>query len=116
VALSSIGAQRCLASLACIGTVKAAVESLVRYLAVELGADNIQVNAVSAGPVYGELVDNYPDQERLRPRCEELTPRNRLNDAQEVAEAVAFLLSNSGMSGSVLLLDAGGGQRISPAS
>jgi NAD(P)-dependent dehydrogenase (short-subunit alcohol dehydrogenase family) len=116
VALSSIGAHRVLQYLACIGTVKAAVESLVRYLAVELGADNIQVNAVSAGPVYGELVEKYPDQERLQPRCEELTPRKRLNDEQEVAEAVSFLLSSSGMSGSVLLLDAGGGQRIRPAT
>jgi enoyl-[acyl-carrier protein] reductase III len=112
VALSSIGAQRYMDYLGCIGTVKAAVESLVRYLAVELGSDNIQVNAVSAGPVYGELMEKYPDLEKLRPRCEALTPRQRLNDEQEVAEAVTFLLGSSGMSGSVLLLDAGGCQRI----
>jgi NAD(P)-dependent dehydrogenase (short-subunit alcohol dehydrogenase family) len=116
VALSSIGAQRCLDYLACIGTVKAAVESLVRYLAVELGGDNIQVNAVSAGPVYGELMEKYPDLETLRPRCEELTPRKKLNTEQEVAEAVTFLLNNSGMSGSVLLLDAAGGQRITASA
>jgi NAD(P)-dependent dehydrogenase (short-subunit alcohol dehydrogenase family)/acyl carrier protein len=116
VALSSVGAQRCLDYLACIGTVKAAVESLVRYLAVELGADNIQVNAVSAGPVYGDLMEKYPDLETLRPRCEAQTPRHRLNDALEVAEAVMFLLCSSGMSGSVLLVDAGGSQRIRPAT
>jgi NAD(P)-dependent dehydrogenase (short-subunit alcohol dehydrogenase family)/acyl carrier protein len=116
VALSSVGAQRYLEYLGCIGTVKAAVESLVRYLAVELGTDNIQVNAVSAGPVYGELMEKYPDLEQLRPRCEALTPRQRLNDEQEVAEAVAFLLGSSGMSGSVLLLDAGGCQRIQASS
>jgi enoyl-[acyl-carrier protein] reductase III len=112
VALSSVGAQRYMDYLGCIGTVKAAVESLVRYLAVELGSDNIQVNAVSAGPVYGELMEQYPELEKLRPQCEALTPRQRLNDEQEVAEAVAFLLGSSGMSGSVLLLDAGGCQRI----
>jgi NAD(P)-dependent dehydrogenase (short-subunit alcohol dehydrogenase family)/acyl carrier protein len=116
VALSSVGAQRYLDYLGCIGVVKAAVESLVRYLAVELGGDNIQVNAVSAGPVYGELMEKYPDLEKLRPRCEALTPRKRLNDEQEVAEAITFLLSSSGMSGSVLLLDAGGCQRILAAS
>jgi enoyl-[acyl-carrier-protein] reductase (NADH) len=77
-----------------------------------LGSDNIQVNAVSAGPVYGKLMEKYPDLEKLRPRCEALTPRNRLNDEQEVAEAVTFLLGSSGMSGSVLLLDAAGSQRI----
>jgi enoyl-[acyl-carrier protein] reductase III len=75
-------------------------------------SDNIQVNAVSAGPVYDELMEKYPDLEKLRPRCEALTPWQRLNDEQEVAEAVTFLLGSSGMSGSVLLLDAGGCQRI----
>ena len=112
VALSSVGAHRHMDYLGCIGTVKAAVESLVRYLAVELGGDNVQVNAVSAGPVYGELMEQYPDLERLRTQCEALSPRGRLNDEVEVAEAVAFLLGSSGMSGSVLLLDAGGCQRI----
>jgi NAD(P)-dependent dehydrogenase (short-subunit alcohol dehydrogenase family)/acyl carrier protein len=116
VAISSVGAQRYLDYLGCIGTVKAAVESLVRYLAVELGADNIQVNAVSAGPVYGELMEKYPDLERLRPRCENLVPRKRLNDEHEVAEAVTFLLNSSGMSGAVLLLDAAGSQRISAST
>jgi NAD(P)-dependent dehydrogenase (short-subunit alcohol dehydrogenase family)/acyl carrier protein len=112
VAISSNGSQRYLDYFGCMGPVKAAVECLVRYLAVELGPDNILVNAVSAGPVYGELLDRYPDRDRLRPRWEALVPRKRLNDEQEVAEAVQFLLTAAGLNGSVLAVDAGGGQRI----
>jgi NAD(P)-dependent dehydrogenase (short-subunit alcohol dehydrogenase family)/acyl carrier protein len=112
VAISSNGSQRYLDYFGCMGPVKAALECLVRYLAVELGPDNILVNCVSAGPVYGELLDRYPDRDRLRPSWEALVPRKRLNDEQEVAEAVQFLLTATGLNGSVLVLDAGGGQRI----
>jgi NAD(P)-dependent dehydrogenase (short-subunit alcohol dehydrogenase family)/acyl carrier protein len=112
VAVSSSGSQRYLDYFGCMGPIKAAVECLVRYLAIELGADGIQVNAVSAGPIYGELLDKYPDYDRLRGLWEAVVPRQRLNDEAEAADAVLFLLTNSGMNGTVLMLDAGGGQRI----
>ena len=104
--------QRYVDYFGCMGPVKAAVECLVRYLAIELGADDIQVNAVAAGPVLGELLDKYPDFDRLRPKWEATVPRRRLNTEQEIADAVTFLLTASGMNGSVLLVDAGGSQRI----
>jgi NAD(P)-dependent dehydrogenase (short-subunit alcohol dehydrogenase family)/acyl carrier protein len=112
VALSANASQRYVDYFGCMGPVKAAVECLVRYLAVELGADNIQVNAVAAGPVLGELLDKYPEFDRLRSKWEATVPRRQLNTEQEIAEAVTFLLTASGMNGSVLLVDAGGSQRI----
>src|SRR5262249_42345842 len=112
VALSANASQRYVDYFGCMGPVKAAVECLVRYLAIELGADNIQVNAVAAGPVLGELLDKYPDFDQLRSKWEATVPRRQLNTEAEVAEAVTFLLTASGMNGSVLLLDAGGSQRI----
>jgi NAD(P)-dependent dehydrogenase (short-subunit alcohol dehydrogenase family)/acyl carrier protein len=112
VALSANASQRYVDYFGCMGPVKAAVECLVRYLAIELGSDNIQVNAVAAGPVLGDLLDKYPDLDRLRPKWEATVPRRRLNNEDEVAEAVTFLLTASGMNGSVLLVDAGGSQRI----
>jgi enoyl-[acyl-carrier protein] reductase III len=112
VAISANASQRYVDYFGCMGPVKAAVECLVRYLAIELGGDNIQVNAVAAGPVLGELLDKYPDGDRLRPMWEATVPRRRLNTEDEVAEAVMFLLTASGMNGSVMLLDAGGSQRI----
>jgi enoyl-[acyl-carrier protein] reductase III len=112
VALSANASQRYVEYFGCMGPIKAAVECLVRYLAIELGEDNIQVNAIAAGPVLGDLLDKYPDCARLRPLWEATVPRRRLNDEQEIAEAVMFLLTTSGMSGSTMLVDAGGSQRI----
>src|SRR5262249_37679302 len=54
VALSSTGARRYLENYGVMGPVKAAVETLTMYLARELGPCNVQVNAVSACPIYGE--------------------------------------------------------------
>src|SRR5205823_2490014 len=78
VALSANASQRYVDYFGCMGPVKAAVECLVRYLAIELGGDNIQVNAVAAGPVLGELLDKYPEGDRLRPLWEATVPRRRL--------------------------------------
>jgi NAD(P)-dependent dehydrogenase (short-subunit alcohol dehydrogenase family) len=104
VALSSIGAHWCFDYFGCNGPIKAAVESLVRYLAVELGPGNIEVNAVSAGVIYGEWLDKYPD----RPQWERLVPRGQLNSEEEVAAAVTFLLSSGGMNGASVIVDAAG--------
>jgi NAD(P)-dependent dehydrogenase (short-subunit alcohol dehydrogenase family)/acyl carrier protein len=112
--LSSPGAHRYIEYFGCMGPIKAAVESLTRYLAIELASDNIQVNAVSVGPIYGELLRKYPDSERLIRHWESLSAGNKLGEETDVANFVTYLLSNeaSKVTGSVLLLDSGGSQRI----
>jgi NAD(P)-dependent dehydrogenase (short-subunit alcohol dehydrogenase family) len=112
VAISAPGSQRYVDRYGCMGPTKAAVECLVRYLAIELGEHNIQVNALTVGPVDGDRLAQYPDGDDLRARWQATVPRRRFNDEDEVTEAVVFLLTNSGMNGTVLLLDAGGTQRI----
>jgi NAD(P)-dependent dehydrogenase (short-subunit alcohol dehydrogenase family) len=108
VAISSIGTRLCFDEFGGNGPVKAALESLVRYLAVELGPDSIQVNSVSAGPISGEWLDQFSG----RPRWETLVPRRRFCTELEVAEAVLFLLSNSGMNAGHVVVDAAGSLRI----
>jgi acyl transferase domain-containing protein/NAD(P)-dependent dehydrogenase (short-subunit alcohol dehydrogenase family)/acyl-CoA thioesterase FadM len=108
VALSSVGADLCFDYFGCVGPVKAAVECLVRYLAVELAPDGIQVNTVTAGPVAGDLLNGYVS----RPRWERLTPRQRLLSEEETAEPVLFLLAQDGMNGTTLVVDAAGRLRI----
>jgi enoyl-[acyl-carrier protein] reductase III len=107
VALSSIGTRFCFDWFGMLGPIKAAVEALVGYLAVELAADNVQVGAVAAGAVEGDLLRHYPG----RPRWENLVPSRRLTTEEEVADAIVFLLTTSGMNGATLVVDAAGGLR-----
>ncbi|MBV8751720.1 MAG: SDR family oxidoreductase [Hyphomicrobiales bacterium] len=114
VTISSPGAHNHIEHFGCIGPVKAAVESLIVYLAVELGPHNIQVNALSAGPLYGELMDSYPDSKRLVQHWETRAPDHRLGDAREISNAVMFLLSDLAdkTSGAVLLVDGASSRRL----
>src|SRR5437899_12756362 len=61
IALSSLGSQRVIPGYAAIGVSKAALEALTRYLAVELGAKGITVNAVPGGPVMTDVSHMIPD-------------------------------------------------------
>ncbi|HEX8030774.1 MAG TPA: SDR family NAD(P)-dependent oxidoreductase, partial [Vicinamibacterales bacterium] len=65
ITLSSPASQGYVDYFGCMGTVKAAVESLTRSMAIEFAKYNIQVNCVSPGPVYGELLQKWPESERL---------------------------------------------------
>jgi NAD(P)-dependent dehydrogenase (short-subunit alcohol dehydrogenase family)/acyl carrier protein len=114
VALSCPGAQRYLEYFGCMGPVKAALESLTMYLARELAGYGVHVNAVSAGPIYGERMSSYPDRERLVPYWESLSANGRLGDPEEIADAVIFLLSPAArrVSGSTLLVDGTAAQKI----
>lgn len=114
VTLSSPGAHRHIRHFGCMGPIKAAVESLSLYLAVEFADLNIQVNCISAGPVYGTLLSKYPDSEHLIPYWESLSAQNRLTGERDVADLVTYLLSSGSdkMTGSVVLMDAGGSRRI----
>lgn len=112
--ISSPGAQSVIEHFSCMGPAKAAMEALVRYLAVDLGPDNIQVNALSAGPVYGELLGKYPDQERLIPFWESRAVAGRIIDADELVTPALHLLSSvsDAITGAVLRVDHGGALRI----
>jgi enoyl-[acyl-carrier protein] reductase III len=107
VAISSLGSGRVLDDYALVGTSKAALEALVRYLAVEL-APGIRVNAVSAGVVATGALDHFPDREAML----ELGARNpagRLVTPEDVAGVVGFLCSPAAemVRGQVLVVDGG---------
>jgi NAD(P)-dependent dehydrogenase (short-subunit alcohol dehydrogenase family)/acyl carrier protein len=93
----------------CMGAVKAAVESLTKSMAIEFSADNIQVNCVSPGPVYGDLLNKWPDSNRLIAQWESNTAYSRLCEARDVSHFVAYLLSDPVklFTGSVLIMDGG---------
>jgi enoyl-[acyl-carrier protein] reductase III len=90
VAISSLGAQRVLDNYILVGTSKAALESLVRYLAVELAPRGVRVNAVSGGVVETGALEHFPNREEML-AAGRANPVGRLVAPDDIAGAVAFL-------------------------
>jgi enoyl-[acyl-carrier protein] reductase III len=108
VAISSLGAQRVLENYVLVGTSKAALESLVRYLAVELAPRGIRVNAVSGGVVETGALEHFPNREQML-AAGAANPVGRLVEADDIAGAVAFLCSADAemVRGQTLVVDGG---------
>jgi enoyl-[acyl-carrier protein] reductase III len=109
VAVSSLGSTRVLENYILVGTSKAALESLVRYLAVELAPRGIRVNAVSAGVVETGALQHFPNRETMIREGLERTPAGRLVEPEDVAGAVAYLASADAemVRGHTLVVDGG---------
>ncbi len=109
ITLSSPASHGYVDYFGCMGTVKAAVESLTRSMTIEFAQYNIQVNCVSPGPVYGELINKWPESTRLIPQWENNTAYQRLCKARDVSHFIAYLLSEPVklFTGSVLVMDGG---------
>jgi enoyl-[acyl-carrier protein] reductase III len=109
VAVSSLGSTRVLENYVLVGTSKAALESLVRYLAVELAPRGIRVNTVSAGVVETGALEHFPNREEMLFHSRERTPAGRLVEPGDVADAVAFLCSPQAemVRGHTLVVDGG---------
>jgi enoyl-[acyl-carrier protein] reductase III len=108
VAISSLGAQRVLENYVLVGTSKAALESLVRYLAVELAPRGIRVNAVSGGVVETGALEHFPNKDEML-RAGRANPVGRLVSPEDIAGAVAFLTGPDAdmVRGQTLIVDGG---------
>jgi enoyl-[acyl-carrier protein] reductase III len=109
VALSSLGSIRVMENYALVGTSKAALEALVRYLAVELAPQGVRVNAVSAGVVETGALDHFPNREEMLEMAQTRTPAGRMVEPSDVADAVVFLCSPGAdmIRGQTLIVDGG---------
>jgi enoyl-[acyl-carrier protein] reductase III len=109
VGISSLGSTRVMENYVLVGVSKAALEAVVRYLAVELAPSGIRVNAVSAGVVETGALDHFPNRERMLSEGLERTPAGRLVEPRDVAEAVCFLCSDAAemVRGHTLVVDGG---------
>ena len=113
VAISSQGSTRVLPEYAVVGASKAAIESLVRYLGVELAPLNITVNAVSPGVVRTEALDYFEvfqdKGQNLIQTIETNTPTGRLCTPSDVADLISFLCSPAAkmICGQTIILDGG---------
>jgi enoyl-[acyl-carrier protein] reductase III len=109
VAISSLGSFRVLENYVLVGTSKAALESIVRYLGVELAPRGIRVNAVSGGVVETGALEHFPNREEMLRAGRERTPAGRMVEADDIAGAVSFLCSDDAamVCGQTLIVDGG---------
>jgi enoyl-[acyl-carrier protein] reductase III len=109
IAMSSLGSVRAMPNYAFIGASKAALESLVRSLAQELGPRGVRVNAISAGVVETDALSYFPNREELVANFRARTPAGPVLTPEDVAGAVYLLcLPEAAMiNGATLFVDGG---------
>lgn len=107
--MTYIGADEAVPHYGMMGPVKAALESMVRYMALELGPKGIRVHAVSPGPLPTRAASGLPEFDQLMERMAKEAPLGRLVTIEEVGNCAAFLVSPdaSGMTGQTLYVDGG---------
>jgi len=109
MAVSSMGAVRAVENYTAVGASKAALESLVRHLAVELGPMGINVNTISAGAVDTEALKKFPNREQILDGALQRTPLGRLTTPEDVANVALFLCSDLAamIQGQTIVVDGG---------
>jgi enoyl-[acyl-carrier protein] reductase III len=109
IGISSLGSTRVMENYVLVGTSKAALESLVRYLAVELAPRGIRVNAVSGGLVETGALEHFPNKQDMIRAAQERTPAGRMVAPNDIAGAVIFLASEDAdmIRGQTLIVDGG---------
>jgi enoyl-[acyl-carrier protein] reductase I len=109
LAMSYYGAEKAIAHYNVMGPVKAALEAVVRYIAVELGPAGIRVNALSPGPVNTRAASGIDHFDALLERAVREAPEHRLVTLDDVGAYAAFLVSDNAkaITGNVAYVDAG---------
>ncbi len=107
--LTYLGSDRVFPNYNVMGVAKAALESCVRYLAADVGPQNIRVNAISAGPIKTLAAAGISGFSSILGVYRERAPLRRTVDTAEVGDAAAFLLSDAarGITGEVMMVDGG---------
>ena len=107
--LTYLGAQKYVPNYNVMGIAKAALEASVRYLSFDLGAQNIRVNAISAGPVRTLAAAGISDFNTMLQWTQHNSPLRKNVTQQDIGQVATFLLSDfaGGMTGEVVYVDAG---------
>lgn len=109
VTLTFLGSTRVFPNYNVMGVAKAALEASVRYLAADLGPQNIRVNAISAGPIKTLAASGIGGFSNILGVVRERAPLGRTIESSEVADAAVFLLGpgGRGITGEIMMVDAG---------
>lgn len=109
VTMTYLGAERVLEGYNVMGVAKAALEASMRYLASDLGSENIRVNAISAGAVRTLAAKGVPSFNKMLNMIEEKSPLKRSTNKEEVADMTIVMLSelSRGVTGETIYVDSG---------
>ncbi len=109
VTLSSLGSIRYIPGYAAIGVSKAAIENMVKYMAIELASRHITVNCVSGGFIDTSALKVFPNYEQMKKEVSDRTPFKRIGTPDEVADVVVFMASPqaSWITGQTVIVDGG---------
>jgi enoyl-[acyl-carrier protein] reductase I len=109
VTMSYYGAEKVITNYNVMGVAKAGLEAAVRYLAADLGSDNVRVNAISAGPIKTLAASGVRDFKKILAAVAERNPLHRNVTQGDVAGCALFLCSDlaAGVTGEVLHVDGG---------
>ena len=103
------GAQKIITNYNVMGVAKAALEASVRYLSVDLGAKDVRINAISAGPLKTLASSGISDFKQIFNHIEEHAPLRRNVTTEDVGKAAVFLASDLGsaVTGEIMFVDCG---------
>ncbi|MFQ5499041.1 MAG: SDR family oxidoreductase [Candidatus Zixiibacteriota bacterium] len=109
VAMSSLGSIRYIPGYAAIGVSKAAIENIVKYMAIEFAPRHITVNCVSGGFIDTDALKVFPNYEAMLKTVSERTPFKRVGRPEEVADVAVFLTGPkaSWITGQTVIVDGG---------
>lgn len=109
ITMTYLGGERVLPNYNVMGVAKASLDASVKYLANDLGKDNIRVNAISAGPIRTLAAKGVSDFNSILRQIEENAPLRRTTTQEEVGDTAVFLMSDMsrGITGEILHVDSG---------
>src|SRR6185295_8759302 len=109
VTLSYLGAVKSIPSYNVMGLAKASLEANVRFLAADMGPNNVRVNGISAGPIKTLAAAGIPGFRKMLGRVADVAPLRRNVSLEDVGNAAAFLCSDlaNGITGEILYVDGG---------
>ncbi|MGI9308237.1 MAG: enoyl-ACP reductase FabI [Gammaproteobacteria bacterium] len=107
--LSYLGAERSIPNYNVMGPAKASLEASVRFLAADLGPENIRVNGISAGPIKTLAASGVGNFRQLLSHVKNAVPLKRNVTIEDVGNASAFICSDlaAGITGEILHVDSG---------
>ena len=109
VTLTYYGSEKVVPNYNVMGVAKAALDASVKYLAADLGKENIRVNAISAGPIRTLSSKAVSGFNAILKEIEDNAPLRRNTDPSEVGDVCLFLMSNlsRGVTGEIIHVDSG---------